>query len=139
MGIPLYNILEVPRFFGRDMYSTNPIDFMKKDYRPLESHIIAARIKDENPDEGFKPTTSGSIERIKFRSTSNAWGYLSFGTNGGIQEFANSQFGDLFARGVNRGQARMALILALKGIEVWGNIVTTVVKLLETNKCIDNH
>jgi acetyl-CoA carboxylase / biotin carboxylase 1 len=117
MGILLCNILEVPRFFGRDMYATNPIDFMKEGYRPLESHIIAARITDENPDEGFKPTTTGSIERIKFQPTSNVWGYLSFGTNGGVQEFANSQFGHLFARGVNRGQARLALILALKGIE----------------------
>jgi acetyl-CoA carboxylase / biotin carboxylase 1 len=44
MGIPLFNIPEVRRFFGRDMYATTPIDFMNEDYEPLESHIIAARI-----------------------------------------------------------------------------------------------
>jgi acetyl/propionyl-CoA carboxylase alpha subunit len=78
---------------------------MKEDYRPLESHIIAARITAENPDEGFKPT-SGCSERIKFQSTSNVWGYFSFGANVGIHEFANSQFGHLFANSVNREQAR---------------------------------
>ena len=140
MGIPLYNIPEVRRLFGRDMYETSPIDFMTEDYLPLESHVIAARITAENPDEGFKPT-SGSIERIKFQSTSNVWGYFSVGANGGIHEFADSQFGHLFAKGANREEARKALILALKEIEVRGDIRTTVeylVKLLETKEFIDN-
>jgi len=44
--------------------------------------VIAARITAENPDEGFKPT-SGTIERVKFQSTTNVWGYFSVGANGG--------------------------------------------------------
>mmetsp|Transcript_36979 Transcript_36979/g.89793 ORF Transcript_36979/g.89793 Transcript_36979/m.89793 type:complete len:2085 (+) Transcript_36979:524-6778(+) len=140
MGIPLYNVPEVRRFFGRDMYGTDKIDFMEEWYSPVDSHVIAARITAENPDEGFKPT-SGTIERIKFQSTSNVWGYFSVGPNGGIHEYADSQFGHLFAKGANREQARKALILALKEIEVRGEIRTTVeylVQLLETKEFIEN-
>ncbi|VEU44842.1 unnamed protein product [Pseudo-nitzschia multistriata] len=140
MGIPLYNIPEVRRFFGRDMYETDKIDFMEEWYKDIDTHVIAARITAENPDEGFKPT-SGSLERIKFQSTPSVWGYFSVGPNGGIHEYADSQFGHLFAKGANREQARKNLILALKEIEVRGEIRTTVeylVQLLETDAFIDN-
>merc|ERR1712176_861677 len=140
MGIPLYNIPEVRKLYGRDMYETGKIDFLEEDYKPLDSHVIAARITAENTDEGFKPT-AGSIERIKFQSTSNVWGYFSVGNNGGIHEYADSQFGHLFAKGATREQARKALILALKEIEVRGEIRTTVeylVQLLETDEFIEN-
>ena len=141
MGIPLYNIPEIRRFYGKeDMYGLDPIDFMEDDYKEIDSHVIAARITAENPDEGFKPT-SGSIERIKFQSTSSVWGYFSVGANGGIHEFADSQFGHLFAKGANREQARKNLILALKELEVRGEIRTTVeylVQLLETKEFIEN-
>ena len=140
MGIPLYNVPEVRRFFGRDMYGTDKIDFMEEWYKDIDTHVIAARITAENPDEGFKPT-SGSIERIKFQSTPSVWGYFSVGPNGGVHEYADSQFGHLFAKGANREQARKALILALKEIEVRGDIRTTVeylVQLLETEEFINN-
>ena len=140
MGIPLYNIPEIRRMYGKDLYGTDKIDFLEEQYKPIDSHVIAARITAENPDEGFKPT-SGTIERIKFQSTSNVWGYFSVGANGGIHEFADSQFGHLFAKGATREQARKALILALKEIEVRGEIRTTVeylVQLLETKEFIEN-
>lgn len=140
MGIPLYSIPDIRKFYGREMYGTDPIDFMTEDYMPIDCHILAARITAENPDEGFKPT-SGSIERIKFQSTSNVWGYFSVGANGGIHEFADSQFGHLFAKGPTREHARKSLILALKEIEVRGEIRTTVeylVQLLETKAFIEN-
>ncbi|KAL7542231.1 hypothetical protein ACHAXR_013354, partial [Thalassiosira sp. AJA248-18] len=135
MGIPLYNIPEVRKLYNRpDPYGTDPIDFLEERYRDMDSHVIAARITAENPDEGFKPT-SGTIERIKFQSTPNVWGYFSVGANGGIHEFADSQFGHLFAKGPNRESARKALVLALKEVEVRGDIRNSVeylVKLLET-------
>lgn len=141
MGIPLYNIPQVRQLYGKeDIYGLDSIDFLEEDYMPIESHVIAARITAENPDEGFKPT-AGSIERVKFQSTSNVWGYFSVGVNGGIHEFADSQFGHLFAKGATREQARKALILALKEVEVRGEIRTTVeylVKLLETKEFIEN-
>jgi acetyl-CoA carboxylase/biotin carboxylase 1 len=136
MGIPLYNIPQIRRLFGKsDAYGNDKIDFLEERYRDIDTHVIAARITAENPDEGFKPT-SGSIERIKFQSTPNVWGYFSVGSNGGIHEFADSQFGHLFAKGPNREEARKALVLALKEMEVRGDIRNSVeylVKLLETD------
>lgn len=136
MGIPLSRIPEIRRFYGRDIDSTDDIDFMEEDYKYPETHVIAARITAENPDEGFKPT-SGGIERISFQSTPNVWGYFSVGANGGVHEFADSQFGHIFASGRNRNEARKALILALKGMVVRGEIRTAVeylVQLLETDE-----
>jgi len=102
MGIPLYMIPDIRRFYGRtEVYGKDKIDFMKENYPPIKTHVIAARITAENPDEGFKPT-SGRIERVKFQSTANVWGYFSVGANGGIHEFADSQFGHLFAKGATR-------------------------------------
>jgi len=141
MGIPLYNIPQIRNLYGKeDIYGLDKIDFMTEDYMPIDSHVIAARITAENPDEGFKPT-AGSIERIKFQSTPNVWGYFSVGVNGGIHEYADSQFGHLFAKGATREQARKSLILALKEMEVKGEIRTTIeylVKLLETKEFIEN-
>jgi acetyl-CoA carboxylase/biotin carboxylase 1 len=142
MGIPLDHIPEVRAFYGRDPnnFKGDKIDFMKDRYQYPKNHVIAARITAENPDEGFKPT-SGKIDRIKFQSSKNVWGYFSVGANGGIHEFADSQFGHLFASGATREDARKALILALKGIDVRGDIRTTVeylIKLLETKEFKEN-
>eukprot|EP01040_Poterioochromonas_malhamensis_P001981 gene1983-2117_t len=140
MGIPLDRIPEIRAFYGRDIDGTDKIDFMKDDYVYPKNHVIAARITAENPDEGFKPT-SGKIERVKFQSAKNVWGYFSVGANGGIHEFADSQFGHLFASGPTREDARKALVLALKGIDVRGDIRTTVeylIKLLETKEFKEN-
>ena len=141
MGIPLYNIPEVRRFYGKeDLYANDPIDFIEEDYAPINTHVIAARITAENPDEGFKPT-AGSIERVKFQSKSDVWGYFCVGPNGGIHEYADSQFGHIFAKGSTREAARKALVLALKEVEVKGEIRTTVEylqQLLETDEFKSN-
>jgi acetyl-CoA carboxylase / biotin carboxylase 1 len=134
MGIPLHMMPDVRRFYGRDIDGTDKIDFMNEEYAPIQNHVIAARITAENPDEGFKPT-SGGIERVHFQSTPTVWGYFSVGANGGVHEFADSQFGHIFASGKTREEARKALVLALKGMVVRGEIRTAVeylVKLLET-------
>ena len=148
MGIPLHRMPEIRRFYGRAgkggahecAADEDPIDFMQESYIQPTRHVMAARITAENADEGFKPT-SGRIERVRFQSTDNVWGYFSVGTNGGIHEFADSQFGHIFASGVDREDARRALVLALKGIDVRGDIRTTVeylIKLLEMPSFVDN-
>lgn len=140
MGIPLDRITEIRELYGRDVDGSDKIDFLEEDYILPERHVIAARITAENPDEGFKPT-SGKIERVKFQSTPKVWGYFSVGANGGIHEFADSQFGHIFASGPTREEARKALVLALKEIEVRGDIRTPVdylIKLLETSEFKDN-
>jgi len=141
MGIPLYNIPAIRALYGKDPEGTDPIDFLEERYLDINTHVIAARITAENPDEGFKPT-SGSIERIKFQSTPNVWGYFSVGANGGIHEFADSQFGHLFAKGPDRESARKSLVLALKEMEVRGDIRNSVeylVKLLELDDFKSNN
>ena len=62
------------------------------------------------------------IERIKFQSSVACWGYFSIGAKGGIHEYADSQFGHIFAHGNNREEARKALMLSLKNVEVVGEI-----------------
>jgi acetyl-CoA carboxylase/biotin carboxylase 1 len=141
MGIPLYCIPEVRKFWGKDPAAKNPIDFMKERYVYPSNHVIAARITAENPDEGFKPT-SGAIERVKFQSRPNLWGYFSIGANAGIHEFADSQFGHLFASGPTREDARKALVHGLKQMEVRGDIRTPIeylTELLETKEFKENN
>jgi len=84
----------------------------------------------------LKPT-AGKIERVKFQSAGNVWGYFCIGPNGGIHEFADSQFGHVFAKSPNREAARKSLVVALKDLEVRGEIRTPVeylVQLLETDE-----
>lgn len=56
------------------------------------------------------------------------WGYFSVGAEGGIHEFADSQFGHLFASGPTREAARKNLVLALKEIEVRGRVPALIVQ-----------
>jgi len=141
MGIPLNRIPDMRRFYGKeDLYGDSPIDFFNDEYIPITNHVIAARITAENPDEGFKPT-SGRIERVRFQSSPNVWGYFSVGAAGGIHEFADSQFGHVFATGRNREEARKALVLALKELEARGEIrnpVEYLTQLLETPEFKEN-
>ena len=89
---------------------------------------------------GFKPT-SGAVDRIQFQSTPNVWGYFSVGPNGAVHEFADSQFGHIFATGPTREDARKALIMALKDVVVRGDIRTAIEvlgQLLNTEEFIEN-
>ena len=135
MGIPLHRMPQIRALYGRDVNGEDKIDFQNEEYLPINRHVIAARITAENPDEGFKPT-SGKIDRVKFQSSNNVWGYFSVGNNGGIHEFADSQFGHLFAVGPNREAARKSLVLSLKQLDVRGEIrnpVEYLTQLLETD------
>ena len=135
MGLPLFNIPEVRQFYDKDYTGIGEFDL---DYFKPNSlypkHVIAARITAENPDEGFKPT-SGKIERINFQSNTKVWGYFSVTADGGVHEYADSQFGHLFASGPTREDARKSLVMALKELFIMGEIRTTVEylgELLET-------
>jgi acetyl-CoA carboxylase/biotin carboxylase 1 len=63
--------------------------------------VIAARITSEDPAEGFRPA-SGAVEVLNFQSNQNVWGYFSVSSTGKVHEFADSQFGHLFAKGTTR-------------------------------------
>mmetsp|Transcript_14117 Transcript_14117/g.35638 ORF Transcript_14117/g.35638 Transcript_14117/m.35638 type:complete len:2080 (+) Transcript_14117:58-6297(+) len=130
MGIPLSRVPDVRRFYGLDPAGDSAIDFLETRYPRPTCHVLAARITAENPDDAFRPT-SGAVDRVRFQSAPNCWGYFSIGANGKIHEFADSQFGHLFAKGETREQARKNLQLALKNLIIDGDIRTPVEYLVE--------
>ncbi|KAI9138810.1 acetyl-CoA carboxylase [Paraphysoderma sedebokerense] len=148
MGIPLHNIRDIRVLYGLQPSTSTPIDFqfqnpqshttLRKPF-PL-GHVIACRITAENPDAGFKPS-SGSIKELNFRSNTNVWGYFSVSADGGLHEYADSQFGHIFAYGHDRSQSRKNMIMALKELSIRGDFRTTVeylIKLLETDEFSEN-
>ncbi|KAK5578910.1 hypothetical protein RB653_008585 [Dictyostelium firmibasis] len=146
MGIPLHRIPDIRKLYGcsgddlfTDAKSIDLHDFTQRN--PPAGHCIAVRITGENPDEGFKPT-SGQIHELTFRSTPNIWGYFSVGAKGGLHEYADSQFGHIFANGATREEARKTIILGLKEISIRGDIRTPVeyiIHLLESKDFKDNN
>lgn len=147
MGIPLHNIPDIRELYGRNRFEdlpndpNNRIDFETTNRVPPNGHCIAVRITAENAEAGFKPT-SGGIQELNFRSTANVWGYFSMDSSGSIHEFADSQFGHLFATGTDREQARRNMVLALKELSIRGDISTTVdyiSKLIELDDYVANN
>ena len=106
MGLPLHRIKDIRQLYGVGLNFSSEIDFdlvkpeLQRKPRP-KGHVVAVRITAENPDAGFKPS-SGSIQELNFRSSTNVWGYFSVATSGGLHEFADSQFGHIFAYGEDR-------------------------------------
>lgn len=146
MGIPLFNIPEIRELYGKHRFEDNPqaessvIDFTTAERVSPNGHCIAVRITAENAEAGFKPT-SGGIQELNFRSTPSVWGYFSMDSSGSIHEFADSQFGHLFASGSDREQARRSMVLALKELSIRGDISTTVdyvSKLIELEDFVAN-
>lgn len=147
MGIPLHSIPDIRELYGRHRFEDDPlavtakIDFDTAARVPPNGHCIAVRITAENAEAGFKPT-SGGIQELNFRSTPNVWGYFSMDSSGSIHEFADSQFGHLFANGSDREHARRNMVLALKELSIRGDISTTVdyiSKLIELDDFVANN
>lgn len=148
MGIPLHCIRDIRTLYGVDPHASSEIDFDMSDpqanaaqRKPKpKGHVVAVRITAENPDAGFKPS-SGSLQELNFRSNTNVWGYFSVSTAGGLHEFADSQFGHIFAYGADRGESRKNMVVALKELSIRGDFRTTVeylIKLLETRAFEEN-
>ncbi|KAI0046521.1 acetyl CoA carboxylase [Auriscalpium vulgare] len=148
MGIPLHRIRTIRQLYGVAPNGTSEIDFdmvkpesnqQQRKPRP-KGHVVAVRITAENPDAGFKPS-SGALQELNFRSSTNVWGYFSVGTAGGLHEFADSQFGHIFAYGQDRSESRKNMVVALKELSIRGDFRTTVeylIKLLETQAFEEN-
>ena len=122
-------------FFGQDPDEESELDLENPAaMKPPSCHCIGARVTAENPSEGFTPT-SGLIEELHYRSIQNVNAYFSVGTTGGIHAFADSQFGHIFARGPSREQALKTCVLALKDLDIRGEIcnnVNALEKLLQS-------
>ncbi|EDR14651.1 ACC1, acetyl-CoA carboxylase, cytosolic [Laccaria bicolor S238N-H82] len=147
MGLPLHRIRDIRQLYGVAPGSSE-IDFemIRPDANQLQrkprpkGHVVAVRITAENPDAGFKPS-SGSLQELNFRSSTNVWGYFSVSTAGGLHEFADSQFGHIFAYGEDRSESRKNMIVALKELSIRGDFRTTVeylIKLLELEAFKEN-
>jgi acetyl-CoA carboxylase/biotin carboxylase 1 len=148
MGIPLFRIRDIRVLYGLQPTGTSEIDFDFSNPSSVESHrrptpkghVIAVRITAENPDAGFKPS-SGIMNELNFRSSTNVWGYFSVVPSGGLHEYGDSQFGHIFSYGENRQQARKNMVIALKELSIRGDFRTTVeyiIRLLETEEFTDN-
>lgn len=112
MGVPLHRIADIRSLYGHSRWGTDKIDFSSPQKRPSpRGHVIASRITAENPDEGFKPS-GGLISELNFRSYKNVWGYFSVSSCGSLHEFADSQFGHIFAWGETRERAILNLGLS---------------------------
>lgn len=126
MGIPLHCIKDIRRLYNqKDLDGTNKFAFDNSIRRKPVGHAIACRITAENPLNKFTPT-SGLINELHFRSLPNVWGYFSLKTNSTIHDYADSQFGHIFAHGKTRDEARKAMVLALSRLEIRGEIRTTI-------------
>jgi len=148
MGLPLHRIRDIRQLYGLAPHGTNEIDFefsrpdsgqLQRKPRP-KGHVVAVRITAENPDAGFKPS-GGSLQELNFRSNTNVWGYFSVNSAGGLHEFADSQFGHIFAYGADRDESRKNMVMALKELSIRGDFRTTVeylIKLLQTSAFSDN-
>jgi len=148
MGLPLHRIRDIRTLYGMAPTGSSEIDFdmIKPETLQLQrkpkpkGHVVAVRITAENPDAGFKPS-SGSLQELNFRSSTNVWGYFSVSSAGGLHEYADSQFGHIFAYGEDRGESRKNMIIALKELSIRGDFRTTVeylIKLLELDTFKDN-
>ncbi|KAI3757396.1 hypothetical protein L6452_04933 [Arctium lappa] len=136
MGIPLWQIPEIRRFYGRENSGgydawrrtsglATPFDFDKAESTRPKGHCVAVRVTSEDPDDGFKPT-SGKVQELSFKSKPNVWAYFSVKSGGGIHEFSDSQFGHVFAFGESRTLAIANMVLGLKEIQIRGEIRTNV-------------
>eukprot|EP01055_Gregarina_sp_Pseudo9_P005146 Gregarina_sp_Pseudo_9__5145@NODE_543_length_2603_cov_5_671217_g513_i0_p1_GENE_NODE_543_length_2603_cov_5_671217_g513_i0NODE_543_length_2603_cov_5_671217_g513_i0_p1_ORF_typecomplete_len834_score176_79CPSase_L_D2/PF02786_17/2_4e59Biotin_carb_C/PF02785_19/1_5e23Biotin_carb_C/PF02785_19/6_9e03Biotin_carb_N/PF00289_22/1_1e22ATPgrasp_3/PF02655_14/3_2e16Biotin_lipoyl/PF00364_22/2_1e03Biotin_lipoyl/PF00364_22/2_5e12ATPgrasp/PF02222_22/2e11ATPgrasp_Ter/PF15632_6/2_4e10Dala_Dala_lig_C/PF07478_13/3e10ATPgr len=130
MGIHLSDIPDVARYLDREV-SEQPVG---------SRHCIAARVTAEDAEKGFQPTC-GEIHELSFESSPHVWAYFSVGTTSRIHQYADSQFGHIFATGPNREAARTVLLLSLRSLIVRGEICTNVEalqKILESPDFINN-
>ncbi|KAL7066470.1 putative acetyl-coA carboxylase protein [Cryptosporidium serpentis] len=124
MGIPLKKIRDVEEYRK-----------LKEQNKTPPRHMMAARVTSEHAEKGFTPTC-GDIFEISFRSSQTVWGYFSVASPGNIHQYADSQFGHIFAFGMNREEARKNLIMGLKGLTIRGEIRTNVETL---SRILENH
>ena len=140
MGVPLHRIGGIRKMYGRNPLGTDTIDYEYSERVVNPRHCVAVRITAENPESAFQPT-SGDIHELKFMSNIDVWGYFSVDSSGSVHEFADSQFGHIFASGPDRESARKACIVALKELQIRGDIRTTteyIIKLMQSDDFVNN-
>ena len=130
MGIPLHLIREIRKLWRQPENDKNLFEMSNETRSKPTGHVIAARITAENPDAGFKPN-SGRLLELNYKGFPQTWGYFSVAPSGGLHEYADSQFGHIFAQGIDRESARKNMTMALKELRIRGEFRTTVEYLIE--------
>uniref|UniRef100_A0A915AGR3 Acetyl-CoA carboxylase n=1 Tax=Parascaris univalens TaxID=6257 RepID=A0A915AGR3_PARUN len=135
MGVPLHCISEVRLYCGKSRYGTDKIAFDDL-HMSSDKHIVSVRITSEDPEENFRPA-SGEIMNLNFRSTQFVWGYFSHVGAGSLHEYADSQFGHLFASGSTRHAAISNMLNALQELQLQSKFPVTVPYLISLFKDSD--
>lgn len=130
MGIPLFQIREIRKLWNQPEEGNGVFELSNETRLKPFGHVVAARITAENPDAGFKPN-SGRLFDLNFKGFPDTWGYFSVAPSGGLHEYADSQFGHVFAHGADRDSARKNMIMALKELRIRGEFRTTVEYLVD--------
>ncbi|EGT40685.1 CBN-POD-2 protein [Caenorhabditis brenneri] len=128
MGLPLHKIPDIRNLYNLPKNGDCELPDEVLVDTPL--HAIAARITSEDPDDSFRPST-GQVKELNFRSSQDAWAYFSVSGGGKVHEFADSQFGHLFARGTSRHQAIGNILGALKEMEIKASFKSQVSYLVD--------
>ncbi|KAF1749071.1 hypothetical protein GCK72_025538 [Caenorhabditis remanei] len=128
MGLPLHKIVDIRTLYNLPKSGDQelPDDVLVE----TAHHAIAARITSEDPDDSFRPST-GSVKELNFNSSQDAWAYFSVSGGGKVHEFADSQFGHLFARGTTRNQAIGNILGALKEMQITASFKSQVSYLID--------
>lgn len=130
MGIPLHRISYIRDLWSESQEDCSLFEFSREKRLKPCGHVIAARITAENPDAGFKPN-NGRLLELNFKGFPGTWGYFSVAPSGGLHEYADSQFGHIFAHGNDRESARKNMVMALKELSIRGEFRTTVEYLID--------
>ena len=124
MGVPMHRIADIRGFYGQEPGGSSVLDFDAMQPRAPLGHCMAARITAENPEDGFKPT-SGAIQELSFRGVPGVTAFFSVGpANSGVHQFADSQFGHVFALASSRDASIALLVSALSDLSIRGEIHT---------------
>lgn len=122
MGLRLSRIADIRRFFGKDPAGAEEIDFDNTEPVPPKGHCVAVRITAENAEDGFKPT-SGDIHQLAFRGVPGVTAFFSVGSaHSSVHQFADSQFGHIFALAPTRAAAIALVASALDDLVIRGEI-----------------
>lgn len=138
MGLPLHKIPDIRNLYNLPKNGDCELPDEVLVETPL--HAIAARITSEDPDDSFRPST-GKLTELNFRSSQDAWAYFSVSAGSKVHEFADSQFGHLFARGRSRTEAVSNILGALKEMEIKASFksqVSYLVDLINESDFTDN-
>ncbi|ULT84449.1 hypothetical protein L3Y34_013254 [Caenorhabditis briggsae] len=128
MGLPLHKIPDIRNLYN--LPKDGDCELPDETLVDTPLHAIAARITSEDPDDSFRPST-GKVKELNFRSSQDAWAYFSVSGGGQVHEYADSQFGHLFARGTSRRIAIANIVGALKEMEIKASFKSQVSYLID--------